>query len=184
MWIRPQLYSWGLGEILCRIGKEAVWNWMLFLPSHHYLQTLTKAPNLPVPLNLCFKMKDMSNGGSFLIRLFTERRGEKRRKKGALEPNFPSCSTSFVCFRPWATCWRKRQISGKIPRVFSLINQCPHSLFFSCLTEMGRVKERGRKTWVKEGTRTRGLWRQLLERLVRDFQPLTSDLASSPTWSR
>ncbi len=133
MWIRPSLYSRGLEEILCRIGQEAVWNWMLFLPSHHYPQTLTKGPNLPVPLNLCFKMKDMSNGGSFLILLFTERRERRRNrgKKGALEPHFPSCSTSFVFFRPWATCWRKRQISGKIPRVFSFSNQpAPSSPIF------------------------------------------------------
>ena len=47
---------------------------MLLLLSHHYPQTPTKDPNLPVPLNLGFEMKDISNGGSFLILLFTERR--------------------------------------------------------------------------------------------------------------
>lgn len=121
---------------------------MLFLPSHHYPQTLTKDPNLPVPLNLCFEMKDMSNGGSFLILLFSERRrarGRNRGKKGALEPHFPSCSTSFVFFRPRATCWRKRQISGKIPRVFFFLsNQRPHPLFSGREGEGKRVREGGK----------------------------------------
>lgn len=41
-------------------------------------------------------------------------------------------------------------------------------------------KARG-ETQLKERTRTRGPRRQLLERLVRDFQPLTSVTARSPT---
>lgn len=169
---------------------------MLFLPSHHYPQTLTKGPNLPVPLNLCFKMKDISNEGSFLIPLFTERRRERQReggrnrgKKGALEPHFPSCSPVFVFFRPWATCWRRRQISEKIPRVFLFPSNQPapsSPIFWQRRRGQkgeGEKKKQG-ETWLKERTRKRGPRRQLLERLVRDFQPLTSVVASSPTWSR
>lgn len=136
----------------------------------------SQRPQIPVPLNLCLKMKDMSNGESFLILLLTER-GERKREKGALEPNFPSCSTSSVFFRPWATYWRKRHISGKIPRVFfffpfpPLINQRPHPLFLAA-----KEKAKGKH----EGARKEGFRRQLLERLVRDFQPLTSVRASSP----
>lgn len=74
----------GLERFLCRMGQEAVWNWMLLLLSHHYPQTPTKDPNLPVPLNLGFEMKDISNGGSFLILLSTERRerGAERNRMG------------------------------------------------------------------------------------------------------
>lgn len=81
----------GLERVLCRMGQEAVWNWMLFLLSHHYPQTLTKDPNLPVPLNLGFKMKDISNGGSFVILLFSQRRErgwEKEREKGIFRTSF------------------------------------------------------------------------------------------------
>lgn len=92
MWISPQLYNRGLEEILCRIGQEAVWNWMLFLPSRHYPQALTKGPNLPAPLNLCFKMKDMSNGGSFLILLLLN---GMERKEGIGEGKKRSFRTPF-----------------------------------------------------------------------------------------
>lgn len=81
----------GLERVLYRMGQEAVWNWMLFLLSHHYPQTLTKDPNLPVPLNLGFKMKDISNGGSFVILLFTQRRErgwEIERQKGIFRTSF------------------------------------------------------------------------------------------------
>ena len=143
-------------------------------------------------------MKDISNGGSFLILLFTERRTERggggegrRRREGALEPHFPSCSPFFVFFRPWATCCRRRQISEKKKFLefyfcFPPINQRHHPLFLGREGE-GQKGEGGKKrgeTWLKERTRKRGPWRQLLERLVRDFQPLTSVVASSPTWSR
>lgn len=49
----------------------------------------------------------------------------------------------------------------------------------------GRKGEGGKKSKGETlRTRTRGPRRQLLERLVRDFQPLTSVAARSPTWSR
>lgn len=111
-------------------------------------------------------------------------RGRNRGKKGALEPHFPFCSY-LLGFLPAlshlleekANFW-KNSCPHHPP-----INQCPHPLFFGRegrAQTSKREKKQG-ETWSKEGTRKRGLWRQLLERLVRDFQPLTSVRASSPT---
>lgn len=161
MWIRSQLYSRGLGETLCRIGQEAVWNWMLFLPSHHYSQPLTKAPNLPVPLNLCLKMKDMSNGGSFLILLFTERRRERKKQR---EKRSFRASFSLLLLPPWFSSGLEPLVGGKgkflekfLPP-HPTINQCPHPLFFGREGERANEQERkkARGNMVKGGDEKKG----------------------------
>lgn len=142
---------------MCRIGQEAVWNWMLFLPSHHYPQTLTKGPNLPVPLNLCFKMKDISNEGSFLIPLFTERRRERQReggrnrgKKGALEPHFPSSSSFSSGLEPLVGGEGKFLKKFLEFFCFPPINQHHHPLFFGREGEGKKAREK-RKSKGKHG---------------------------------
>lgn len=81
----------GLERFLCRMGPGSCLELDVaptLLLSHHYPQTPTKDPNLPVPLNLGFEMKDISSGGSFLILLFTERRerGAERNRRGKGDP--------------------------------------------------------------------------------------------------
>lgn len=118
-----------------------------------------------------------------------ERGREKRSEKRSFRTSF-SLLLSVLHFLPAlshlleekANFWKNSESF-----CFPPINQCHHPLFF--FSGEGEGKRRGGnkkhgETWLKERTRKRGPWRQLLERLVRDFQPLTSVVASSPTWSR
>lgn len=129
--------------------------------------------------------------GLFLFFFLLKGGGERRRNWGggsSFRASFPSRSTAFVFFRPWATCWRKKQISRpKFLECFSPNQPAPSSAIFWQRREQKSEGQKNKKqgdTLLKQSTRKRGAWRQLLERLVRDFQPLTSVLASSPTWSR
>lgn len=155
----------GLERFLCRMGQEAVWNWMLFLHSHHYPQTLTKDPNLPVPLNLGLKWKTYPMKGLFLF--FFLLKGERERhgreiegERGSLEPHFRSCSPFFLFFRPWATYWPRRQISPKIPWdfLFPSNQAAPSSPIFGIEVEGKKVRGEKSKgeTLLKERTRMRG----------------------------
>lgn len=184
----------GLERVLCRMGQEAVWNWMLFLLSHHYPQTLTKDSNLPVPLNLGFKMKDISNGGSFVILLFTQRRERGwviERQKGIFRTSF-SLLFSLLLVLPalkhllvQKTNFSKNSSSFFFSCfvLFPSNQAAPSFPIFGIEVQGKKAKGRGSKgeTLLKETTRTRGPRRHLLERLVRDFQPLTSVAARSPT---
>lgn len=180
---------------------------MLFLPSHHCPQTHTKGPNLPVPLNLCFKMKDISNEGSFLIPLSAERGTESESEGGRKRGEKRSFRTSFsLPLSPTSLSSGLEPLvagEGKFRKKFLEIffvfvpfqSTCAIIPYFLGGVRKERAKRRGREqggrkrkknkkrggTWLKERSRKRGPRRQLLERLVRDFQPLTSVAASSPT---
>lgn len=164
---------------------------MLFLPSHHYPQALTKGPNLPAPLNLCFKMKDMSNGGSFLILFLVNgmerKEGIGRGKKEALELHFPLLLHHIRFLPALSSLLEERgKFMEKFLEVIPPINCCTPPLLFGRDRESkrARVEKKQRTQGWSRGHKKRGLWRQLLERLVGDFQPLALGQDSLSTWSK
>lgn len=120
------------------------------------------------------------------------KRGEKRsfRTSFSLPPSPTSLSSGLEPLVGGEGKFLKK-IPGDFLFLFPSNQPAPSSPIFWCGRRGqkgeggsgGKEKKKRWGTWLKERTRKRGPRRQLLERLVRDFQPLTSVAASSPTWS-
>lgn len=184
-------------------GQEAVWNWMLLLPSRRCPLNPHKGPKSPSTFEPVFQNERRTQWRVFSYpSLFsTERSRGRGERKRSFRTSFPLLPfTSLVFFRALNHLLEeKANFLQKFLEFFPFFVPFQPRAMVSEEAEGKKAKEGGRKEgkgserlrWKiflkkkgEHGKKRGERLGQLLEGLVRDFQPLTSVAASSATPNR